>query len=78
MLLRGVFYEGWDPSRVPVKMSKEEFLARIQRDFAYDVEGGIEGLVRTVLNTLRSTVTEGEWDDIKSSLPKDLAVMVPT
>jgi uncharacterized protein (DUF2267 family) len=77
MLLRGVFYEGWDPSRVPVKMSKEEFLARVRRDFPYDVEGGIRGLVRTVLNALQATVTEGEWDDIKSSLPKDLAVMVP-
>jgi uncharacterized protein (DUF2267 family) len=77
MLLRGVFYEGWNPSRVPVKMSKEEFLARVRRDFPYDVEGGIPGLVRTVLNALQSTVTQGEWDDIKSSLPKDLAVMVP-
>jgi hypothetical protein len=25
ILVRGVFYEGWDPSRVPVKMHKERF-----------------------------------------------------
>lgn len=76
MLLRGLFYEGWDPSRVPVKMSKEEFLARVRQDFPYDVEGGIEALVRTVLHALRSNVTEGEWEDIKSSLPAELAVVV--
>jgi uncharacterized protein (DUF2267 family) len=27
-LLRGVFYEGWNPSKVPVKYGKDEYLAR--------------------------------------------------
>jgi uncharacterized protein (DUF2267 family) len=29
-----------------------------------------------VLQALRHHVTEGEWDDIKSSLPKDLATLL--
>ena len=30
MLVRGLYYEGWEPSKVPIKMSREEFLAVVQ------------------------------------------------
>jgi uncharacterized protein (DUF2267 family) len=75
-LLRGVYYEGWDPSRVPVKMSKEEFLQRVRRDFPHEV-GDTEQLVSTVLQALRQYVTEGEWEDIKSSISRDLRPLIP-
>jgi uncharacterized protein (DUF2267 family) len=77
MLVRGIYYHGWDPSRVPVKMDREEFLVRVRMEFPYDVKGGIEQLIETVLKALRLYVTEGEWDDIKSSMPKDLAEVLP-
>jgi uncharacterized protein (DUF2267 family) len=77
MLVRGIYYENWDPTDVPVKMDREEFLARIRREFQYDVKGGMEHLVQTVLSALRLYVTEGEWEDIKSSMPKDLAGVLP-
>jgi uncharacterized protein (DUF2267 family) len=31
-LVRGVFYDGWSPSRVPVKYDRGEYLARFARD----------------------------------------------
>jgi uncharacterized protein (DUF2267 family) len=77
MLVRGIYFEGWDPSRVPVKMNREEFLAAVRREFPYEVEGGIEALVQTVVQALRAHVTEGEWDDIKSSMPQQLASVLP-
>ena len=30
MLVRGIYYSGWDPSKVPVKMSRDEFMQRIR------------------------------------------------
>jgi uncharacterized protein (DUF2267 family) len=39
MLLRGLYFEGWKPSKVPMKMHRDEFLERIRREFTYDVEG---------------------------------------
>jgi uncharacterized protein (DUF2267 family) len=77
MLIRGIYYEGWEPSKVPVKMDKEEFLERVRREFSYQVEGGTESLAKTVLGALRRYITEGEWEDVKSTVPRDLAAALP-
>jgi uncharacterized protein (DUF2267 family) len=77
MLIRGIYFEGWDPTDVPVKLHREEFLERVERQFPYQVEGGTELLVQRVLRALQIHVTEGEWEDIKSSVPRDLASVLP-
>jgi uncharacterized protein (DUF2267 family) len=76
-LVRGLYYEGWKPAKVPVKMNGEEFLGRIRHDFPYDLDGDVELLVRRTLGALRHYVTVGEWDDIRSGLPKDMAGILP-
>lgn len=73
MLIRGVFYDGWDPDRVPIRMDREEFLKRIREEFTYDIEGGVELLVKRVAQAIRRFVSDGEWDDVLASLPRDLA-----
>ena len=77
MLVRGIYFEGWDPTRVPLKMHRDEFLARIRNEFPYEVPGGIERLVDTVVQALRRHVTEGEWEDVRANLPKDLVAVLP-
>ena len=77
MLIRGLYYEGWRPAKVPLKMNKGEFLDRVRAEFRFEVPGGIELLVQRVLQALRRYVTEGEWDEVRSSLPKDLRELVP-
>jgi uncharacterized protein (DUF2267 family) len=74
MLVRGIYYEGWDPSDVPMKMDKQEFLARISREFTYTVDGGPQRLVGTVMDAMRRHIAEGQLADLKSILPKDLAM----
>ncbi|HEY8453801.1 MAG: DUF2267 domain-containing protein [Micromonosporaceae bacterium] len=77
MLVRGIYYDGWDPDRVPEKLGREGFLQRVRQEFPYDVKGGVEPLVQTVLRTLRSYVTEGEWEDVRSSVPGDVRALFP-
>lgn len=77
MLVRGIYYAEWDPSRVPMKLNREQFLQRIRKEFPYEIDGDIEQLERTVLRALRRHITDGEWDDIKSLMPKDLATVLP-
>src|ERR1700730_15490584 len=49
MLVRGLYYTEWDPSRVPPKRSNDEFLQRVRQAFPYEVKGGMEQLVQKVL-----------------------------
>jgi uncharacterized protein (DUF2267 family) len=77
MLIRGLYFEGWDPTHVPVKGDREEFLNHIAKEFPYDVKGGMERLVQTVIHPLRRHVTEGEWQDIKAGMSRDLASILP-
>jgi uncharacterized protein (DUF2267 family) len=77
MLVRGLYYAEWDPSKVPVQMNREQFLQRIRAAFPYEIEGDIEQLERTVLQALRHYITDGEWADVKAVMPKDLAAALP-
>ena len=77
MLVRGMYFDGWDPTIVPIKLNRGDFLFEVRRNFTFDVEGGTERLVRTVLNAVRRHVTEGEWDEVRGSMPKDLATIMP-
>jgi uncharacterized protein (DUF2267 family) len=76
MLIRGIYYEGWDPSRVPVKLGREEFLERVRREFRYDDEIDVFQLTQTVLGALRDHITDGEWQDIRSTLPSELVAIL--
>ena len=76
VLVRGIYYHGWDPSRVPVKMNREEFLERVQQQLPFEVDGGAERVVQAVLQALGHHVTEGEWENVRSSVPRDLASLL--
>lgn len=76
-LVRGVFYEGWRPEAVPVKLSKDEFLQRVRRECPIEVKGGTQRLAQVVLRVLRRHITAGEWDDVTSSMPKEYASILP-
>jgi uncharacterized protein (DUF2267 family) len=77
MLVRGIYYAEWDPSKVPMKLNREEFLRRIRDEFPYEIEGDVEQLERKVLRALRRYITDGEWNDIKAVMPKELATVLP-
>jgi uncharacterized protein (DUF2267 family) len=78
MLVRGLYYDGWEPSRVPKKMQREDFLKQIRDEMPrFELKDGMEGLVNTVVQALRLYITEGEWQDVKDVMPKDLAAILP-
>ncbi|SCF18263.1 DUF2267 domain-containing protein [Micromonospora chokoriensis] len=77
VLVRGIYFDGWVPSDVPIKLNRDDFLYEVRQGFPYDVEGGPERVTQVVLDTLRRHVTQGEWQDVKDTMPKDLAVMLP-
>lgn len=77
ILVRGIYFDGWDPSNVPVKLNRDDFLFEVRQGFPYETDGGPERVTQVVLDTLRRHVTQGEWDDVRASMPRDLARMIP-
>ncbi|WBB68890.1 DUF2267 domain-containing protein [Micromonospora sp. WMMD812] len=77
ILVRGIYFDGWKPSDVPVKLNRDDFLYEVRQGFPYDVEGGTERVVQVVLDTLRQHVTQGEWQEVKDTMPRSLAKMMP-
>jgi uncharacterized protein (DUF2267 family) len=78
MLVRGLYYEGWTLSGKPVKeRTKEEFLAHIRDAFQNDPDVDSEEVLRGVLTMLSKRISEGEIEDIRGSLPKEILELWP-
>lgn len=74
LLIRGAYYEGWDPAHVPHKeRHKEGFLAPIRQHFARTRDSvDAEQVARAVFKVLAHHVSAGEIADIHHLLPKEL------
>ncbi|MFN3919310.1 MAG: DUF2267 domain-containing protein [Methylohalobius sp.] len=73
MLIRGLYYEGWQPSKVPLKIrSKDEFLDLIRQDFSQEPEVDAAKIARAVFSVLERHISEGEAKEILHSLPKQI------
>jgi uncharacterized protein (DUF2267 family) len=76
-LIRGIYYEGWDPSSTPVKYRKlPEFIDRMADETPFNDASDASKAIDAAASVLRRHVTEGEIEDIRSSLPKDLQPVV--
>jgi uncharacterized protein (DUF2267 family) len=75
MLIRGFYFEGWDPSGKPVKeRHRNEFLARIERELER-YEADPEVVARAVFLVLTNHISEGE---IKDVLPREIRDLWPS
>ncbi len=77
VLLRGIYFDGWKPMDVPVKLSRDDFLIEVRQRFPYDVDASMERLVQVVLDSLCQHLTTGQWEDVKDNMPRDLATIFP-
>jgi uncharacterized protein (DUF2267 family) len=78
MLVRGFYYEGWDPTDKPVKERHlDQFLARIAQYFEGENLAEPERMARAVFTLLGRRITEGEIEDIKHVLPAEIRSLWP-
>jgi uncharacterized protein (DUF2267 family) len=78
MLIRGFYYEGWDPTGKPLRARhKEQFLTRIEQEFRGDDRIDPERLARAVFTVLANRVSEGEIEDVKHVLPAEIRDLWP-
>lgn len=76
-LIRGIYYEDWDPSRTPLAIHDvDAFLAHVAH------EGGMAGeteasiAVTAVARVLRAHVSPGEIDGVLAILPEQFKVLI--
>jgi uncharacterized protein (DUF2267 family) len=73
MLLRGLYYEGWDPTDKPTKERHEEaFLAHIARELPRDLPDEVHWGTLAVLDVLSKHVDRGAAVKIAAMFPKEL------
>jgi uncharacterized protein (DUF2267 family) len=67
-LVRGIYYEGWKPSKTPVKeRSLDGFVSRVQEAFRPDPMDDAEHAIRAVFWLLDRHVSEGEMDEVRKT-----------
>jgi uncharacterized protein (DUF2267 family) len=72
LLIRGVYFENWQPSKIPLReRKKEQFIISVQDHLAHLSRPTIdaEQAVKAVLCTLASKVSIGQINKIKQTLP---------
>lgn len=73
VLIRGIYYEGWDPSKTPVKpRSKAAFIAKIDARFRKEPLEDTERAVAAVFDLLRRHVSSGEFEQVAHAMRKSL------
>jgi uncharacterized protein (DUF2267 family) len=76
-LIRGIYYEGWDPSKTPVKYrGLADFLDRVAVEAGLDGETEASYAVGAVTQVLRRHVSFGELEDVRAVLPSELKVVL--
>jgi len=74
-VLRGVFYGGWSPSRVPVKFGPHEYIVRFARDAGIR-DTDVAWAAGLVTRAVRRHVSGGALDEALDVLPADLSQLV--
>jgi uncharacterized protein (DUF2267 family) len=76
MLLRGLYYEGYNPNWKPDKeiRTKEDFYQEVQKKSAQLIN--TKSATKAVLDVLKIKIAQGEVKDITANFPKNLKVLM--
>lgn len=79
LLVKGIYFDGWDPSAAPAKArTRDAFLALVRGHLGGRArEADTEQIIRAVFKLLAEHVSEGEIHDVRGALPAELADLWP-
>lgn len=77
IVLRGVYYDGWQPAKVPIKYNRPEFLHAISEKIY--IEGAVdpERITHETLLTISGFVPAESMLKIKHLMPHDIQTLWP-
>jgi uncharacterized protein (DUF2267 family) len=78
MLIRGVYFEGWNPLAAPVQdRKKRNFVHRVSAEFGHEDGVGFEPAIPAVRRLLDRHVSHGEIVHVRNSMKKALRQLWP-
>jgi uncharacterized protein (DUF2267 family) len=76
-LIRGIYYEDWDPSRTPLPIHDlDAFLEHVAREGRMAGETEASVAVSAVARVLRAHVSSGVLEDVSAVLPDGFRVLI--
>lgn len=79
LLIRGIFFEGWDPSAAPAEdRSKARFVEQVQREMGKDVIENPDRAINQVFRLLERHLDEGELKQVRNSMNKHIRQLWPS
>jgi uncharacterized protein (DUF2267 family) len=77
LLIRGIFFDGWRPADVPIKLSREAFLDAVgQRIVSPNFIDPVR-ITQDVLAVISGHISAGEADKVRKILPAELQSLWP-
>lgn len=77
-LLRGAYYDGWDPSAVPIKYDREGYVNRFVQEAKVGADD-VPRIVPAVTAVVREHVSPGQLEAALEQLPHDIrALLLPS
>jgi uncharacterized protein (DUF2267 family) len=74
-LLRGTYYDGWEPNRVPMKFNASEYVSRFANEaMVPPVE--VPGISATITYVIAEHMSPGQVDEALSELPAALRATI--
>lgn len=73
MLVRGFYYEGWDPQRNPTRERHlEDFLEHVRANLRPNLQFDPERVVQAVFTVLGHFISPGEAQQARAALPQEI------
>jgi len=73
LLVRGIYYEGWDPAKTPLKIRHRDEFLDLVRDYLGKIDNvEPEPAAKAVFAVLREHVSEGEIEDVMAEMPQEI------
>lgn len=80
LILKGAFFDGWRPTGKPVRdRSRGHFLEKIANGLReFESVEDVEAVVVSIFELLETRISEGEINDVITSLPRDIRELWPS
>ncbi|HEY0516342.1 MAG TPA: DUF2267 domain-containing protein [Solirubrobacteraceae bacterium] len=76
-LVRGIYYEEWDPSRTPLRIRDlDTFLEHVRAETRTDREPGASEAVTAVMHVLRANLSPGLLDEVLAVMPEPVEALL--